>query len=459
MMSLRSSLVSWKRAAAPLAAGLGLMLAGCGPQSETEVAAGVYQARVDNPFSGVTGYVNPDWKAKAERESGGNRVSNVSTAIWMDTIGAITAKNGGTTLQQHFDNAVSQGAGYIEIVIYDLPGRDCAALASNGELGPTELSRYKSEYIDAIAAIEGNSKYANLRIINIIEPDSLPNLTTNVGTTTATDACATMKSNGNYVAGVQYALSKLYAIGNTYNYVDIGHHGWLGWADNQTAAAKFIADAIKGATGGANTVQGFISNTANYCATVEPYFTASDTVGGTAVKQSTWVDWNQYVDEQSFDIGMRSSFISNGMNSNIGMLIDTSRNGWGGSKRPTKKSSSTTLDTYVDESRIDRRIHLGNWCNQSGAGLGERPKAVGSNGVHAYVWIKPPGDSDGSSTLIPQGSDNPDGKGFDQMCDPSYGGNTRNKNNKTGSLSGAPVSGVWFSAQFQELMTNAYPPL
>ena len=40
-----------------------------------------------------------------------------------------------------------------QMVIYDLPGRDCAALASNGELGPTELPRYKAEYIDPIAAI------------------------------------------------------------------------------------------------------------------------------------------------------------------------------------------------------------------------------------------------------------------------------------------------------------------
>jgi hypothetical protein len=34
------------------------------------------------------------------------------------------------------------------LVIYDLPGRDCAAKASNGELKVGEISRYKSEYID-----------------------------------------------------------------------------------------------------------------------------------------------------------------------------------------------------------------------------------------------------------------------------------------------------------------------
>jgi cellulase/cellobiase CelA1 len=36
------------------------------------------------------------------------------------------------------------------LVIYDLPGRDCAAKASNGELPVGSLSRYKTEYIDGM---------------------------------------------------------------------------------------------------------------------------------------------------------------------------------------------------------------------------------------------------------------------------------------------------------------------
>ena len=120
------------------------------------------------------------------------------------------------------------------------------------------------------------------------------------------------------------------------------------------------------------------------------------------------------------------------------MLIDTSRNGWGGTKRPAAASSSTDLNTWVNESRIDRRTHAGNWCNQTGAGLGERPKAAPAAGIDAYVWIKPPGESDGSSKLIPNGADNPGGKGFDQMCDPTYTGNARNGNNLTGSLPERP---------------------
>jgi cellulose 1,4-beta-cellobiosidase len=44
-------------------------------------------------------------------------------------------------------------------------------------------------------------------------------------------------------------------------------------------------------------------------------------------------------------------------------------------------------------------------------------------------------------------------------ADPTYMGNERNGNNMTGSLPNAPVSGHWFSAQFQELLRNAYPPV
>ena len=34
------------------------------------------------------------------------------------------------------------------LVIYDLPGRDCAAKASNGELASGQLSKYETSYID-----------------------------------------------------------------------------------------------------------------------------------------------------------------------------------------------------------------------------------------------------------------------------------------------------------------------
>ena len=425
----------------------------------TATSAAAPAPRVDNPYAGARVYVNPEWSAKAAAEPGGSRIANQPTGVWLDRIAAINGVNGGMGLRDHLDEAVSQSGGQplvIQLVVYNLPGRDCSALASNGELGPEELPRYKAEFIDPIAATLADPAYANLRIVTVIEVDSLPNLVTNTsGRPTAVPACDVMKQNGNYVKGIGYALAKLGAIENVYNYVDSAHHGWIGWDDNFGASAELFAQAARAEGSTTANVHGFITNTANYSPTREPHYTINDTVNGTSVRQSKWVDWNRYVDELSFAQAFRQRLVQAGFDSNVGMLIDTSRNGWGGSARPTGPGPLTSVDEYVNGSRIDRRIHKGNWCNQSGAGLGERPTAAPASGIDAFVWMKPPGESDGASREIP----NDEGKGFDRMCDPTYQGNPLNGNNPSGSLPDAPLSGHWFSAQFQELMRNAYPPL
>ncbi|QIY66745.1 glycoside hydrolase family 6 protein [Streptomyces sp. RPA4-2] len=413
-------------------------------------------AKLDNPYVGAKAYVNPDWSARAAAEPGGSAISNQPTFVWLDRMAAIQGTADARGLKAHLDAAKAQGANLVQLVIYDLPGRDCAALASNGELGPDDLATYQSNYIDPIAAILADPAYASLRIVNLIEPDSLPNLVTNAGGTAgSTTQCATMKANGNYEKGVGYALHKLGALPNAYNYIDAGHHGWLGWDSNLTPSAQEFKKAAttNGAT--VNDVTGFIVNTANYSATKEPYVKVTDTVNGQTVRQSKWIDWNQYDDESSYAQGLRTALVAQGFDAGIGMLIDTSRNGWGGSARPTGPGPTTSVDAYVDGGRIDRRIHAGNWCNQSGAGLGERPATAPDTGIDAYVWAKPPGESDGASQAV----DNDEGKGFDRMCDPTYTGNGRNGNNLTGALPNSPLAGHWFSAQFRQLLANANPPV
>ncbi|MGW3716884.1 glycoside hydrolase family 6 protein [Streptomyces sp. NPDC005133] len=414
-------------------------------------------ARVDNPYVGAKAYVNPQWSAKAAAEPGGGVIADEPSFVWMDRIAAIEGAGDAMSLREHLDEALDQGANLFQVVIYDLPGRDCAALASNGELGPTELDRYKTEYINPIADVLDDPAYASLRIVAVIEPDSLPNIVTNAGGEAgATEACAVMKANGNYEKGVGYALHTLAAIPNVYNYIDAAHHGWLGWDTNLAPAVDEFKRAATSEGATVADVHGFIVNTANYSALQEPYVKVTDSVNGTTVRQSKWVDWNQYVDELTYAQGLRSLLVSRGgFDSGIGMLIDTARNGWGGSARPSGAGPTTSVDDYVNGGRIDRRIHAGNWCNQKGAGIGERPKSAPAAGIDAYVWAKPPGESDGNSQPI----ENDEGKGFDRMCDPTYTGNGRNGNNLTGALSGSPLAGHWFSAQFQELVRNAYPPL
>jgi cellulose 1,4-beta-cellobiosidase len=430
-------------------------------------------SHVDNPYSGADGYINPDWSAQVQSEAsstGGtlgqqmSRVAQQPTAVWLDRIAAVTGGSGVTrTLTGHLDAAVQQDSAngsrplVITIVVYDLPNRDCAALASNGELTVTNdgLNKYKTQYIDAIMSVISQAKYANLRISAIIEPDSLPNLVTNLGTA----KCSEANSSGAYVQGIQYALSRLHTRSNVYNYLDIAHSGWLGWSSNFGPAADLISNTVKGATGGVATVDGFISNTANYTPTTEPYMTANQSISGQPVRSSNFYQWNDYIDENTYASAMRSAFTSRGFQNTIGMLIDTSRNGWGGSgpqgSRPTGPSTSTDLNTFVTQSKIDRRVHRGNWCNQYG-GIGARPTASPASGFDAYVWIKPPGESDGASSQIP----NDEGKSFDQMCDPTFHGSSQaNGGNLTESIPNAPLAGHWFPAAFRILVQNAFPAL
>lgn len=440
-----------------LAAALPALALGAALSVALPTAPAAAAARVDNPYVGATPYVNPDWSARAAAEPGGAAIADEPSFVWMDRIAAITGTATSRGLRAHLDTALTQGASLFQVVIYDLPGRDCAALASNGELKAEELDKYKTQYIDPISAILSDPQYASLRIVALIEPDSLPNIVTNAGSAAgATEACRHVKQLGSYEKGVGYALNKLGDIENVYNYVNAGHHGWLGWDTNfDPAVDEFkLAATSEGAT--VDDVHGFIVNTANYSALKEPHFKVTDTVNGQTVRQAKWVDWNFYVDELSFAQALRDRLVSRGgFNSTIGMLIDTARNGWGGSARPAGPGPTTSVDAYADGSRTDRRIHAGNWCNQVGAGVGERPTTAPEPGIDAYVWAKPPGESDGNSQPV----ENDEGKGFDRMCGPTYEGNGRNGNSPTGAMADAPLAGHWFSAQFQMLLANAYPPI
>ena len=120
------------RRTAALAAGALLAALSVAALPTTATAA----AKLDNPYVGATAYVNPDWSAKAAAEPGGSAVADEPTFVWLDRIAAIAGTADARGLKAHLDAAKAQGANLVQLVIYDLPGRDCAALASNGELAP-----------------------------------------------------------------------------------------------------------------------------------------------------------------------------------------------------------------------------------------------------------------------------------------------------------------------------------
>ncbi|WP_281292748.1 glycoside hydrolase family 6 protein [Kitasatospora viridis] len=451
-----------RTAAAAAALGATALVPVVGAQSAQAAAT-----HLVNPFVGATGYLNPDYTAEVSAQAtadGGTlgateaQVASNSTAVWMDHIGAIAGDGGRLGLRAHLDRALAQSASsgtpvVFQVVVYDLPGRDCAAIASNGELPATAagLTTYESQYIDPIAAILADPKYASLRIAAIIEPDSLPNAVTNQNK----PACAT--ATPFYETGIEYALNKLHPIGNVYDYLDIGHSGWLGWQTNMVPAGQEYAKIAKATTAGFASVDGFISDTANTTPLNEPFLTDPDLqVGGQPLKSANFYQYNPDFDEYTYDTQMYATMVSNGFPSTIGMLVDTSRNGWGGSARPTGLNTApTTTNAYVAANKVDQRPFRGDWCNVNGAGIGARPQAQpygSANPIIAFLWVKPPGESDGDypSATHPHG---------DPHCDPN---GTQTDGNggtyPTDALGAANVpAGQWYGAEFQQLVQNAYP--
>jgi cellulose 1,4-beta-cellobiosidase len=411
----------------------------------------VDHVRVDNPFVGAQFYLSPEYLANVEN-SQANAPANLRgafevlkrqpTAVWLDRIATIAGTEDRMGLRAHLDAALAQQAAsnnpeqpmLITIVVYDLPDRDCAAFASNGELRLENggLQTYKSDYIDAIAeTLNSDPAYGALRVVTIIEPDSLPNIVTNLE---IYEACAVAENA--YREGVAYAVSEIAESDNAYIYLDIAHSGWLGWEHTETAAALY--QEVLDAAGGADKVRGFATNTANY-SSLQEHFNPFDDVNANMGLIEGFFEWNRVIDEVHFVDALREFF------PNHGFIIDTSRNGW--SRRGA-------------EAPIDARTHRGNWCNQTGAGIGERPRANPRPGVDAYFWIKPPGESDGTSDAN-ENSPNDEGKQYDEMCgqDDTVRPYSPDDSIPTGALPNAPHAGHWFHEQLVMLVENATPPL
>ena len=403
-----------------------------------------------NPFAGAKFYVSGDYAALVKQGAASlagdeqKRAATVAaqpTAVWLDRIAAIAggANNGGRLgLAAHLDAALVQAGGseiVLALVVYDLPMRDCKAKASNGELQAGDLGRYKSEYIDRIAAtLASKPDYQKVRVVVLLEPDSLPNMVTNSAGPSPVPACQQVAAANLYTDGIAYALGKFKALANVYVYLDIAHAGWLGWPEQKAKAVDLYADLIS-AAGGTQAVRGLATNIANFTPVLEPHLSPSDQ----ATVSGKFYEYNPNFDEKSFVADLAKGFAAKGLGG-LGFVIDTSRNGW-----PDRTDGP-----------IDRRLARGNWCNIRGSGLGPRPQAApaGMPAVDAFFWVKPPGESDGYGALQnPTNAPDAEGKRFDADCDAS------NAAQHGDSLAGAPSAGRWFQGHFEGLLRQATPSL
>jgi cellulose 1,4-beta-cellobiosidase len=356
-----------------------------------------------NPFAGGHFYIDHGYVTKVEATAKTDpadaatlkKVEAFPTAIWLSSIKdtAGVAK----TLEDAAAQQKKNGQPVVTtFVVYDLPERDCAAVASNGELTIAKggEKRYQKEFIDKIAA--AFKTHAQQRVVVVLEPDSLANLATNL----SVPKCAAAQDV--YKHSISYAIKTL-ALPNVTIYLDGAHAGWLGWSANREKIAALYAEVLKDA-GGPDKIRGFATNVSNYdslkdgdLAKLEP----SDPAKGE-------LDYIELLDQSLTAAGIVGK----------AFVIDTGRNGRSGIK--TKS---------------------GSWCNIKGAGLGERPQVSPAPLVDAYLWIKPPGESDGGG--------DPKKPGFDDKCGPDA----------PDAAKDAPRAGEWFGSYFIDLAKNANPPL
>jgi cellulose 1,4-beta-cellobiosidase len=366
-----------------------------------EPAKGPHAPADKNPFAGAKLYVNPDYMAKVEATAKEvpeiapqiKKLGKVPTGMWLESLGALKH------LPRWLDDAAKQekaaGGPLVPVfLIYNLPNRDCSAKSSAGELTVENDGerRYRVEFIDEIA--KQFAARPNQKIVAILEPDSLPNIATNL----SVEKCA--KSEHVYRNSVAYAISKL-SLPNVSLYLDAAHAGWLGWDGNRSKIAQIFKEVLD-AAGGHERIRGFATNVANY--------TAIEGEANLKLESS-----NPAPNEHLFVEKLNASLEAVGIK-NKGFIIDTSRNGKDGVRQK-----------------------WGNWCNIKGMGLGERPRINPRPLIDAYLWVKPPGESDGTAE---RGAPR-----FDESCV------------SVDSDPAAPQAGEWFKSYFVGLVKNANPPL
>lgn len=269
------------------------------------------------------------------------------------------------------------GSNTAVFLLYWIPNRDCNSNASKG--GANDLNSYKS-YVDSV--YNTFSQNSNKKIVIVIEPDTIGNMVTSQDNATCRNTAVLHKE------ALAYAVNKFGSLNHVHVYLDAAHSKWLNHDDLPDKTAAIIKEILDKAPNAK--IRGFSSNVSNYRPVDEEYdyyvklYDALEKVGIT---------------------GMR-------------FIMDTSRNG---------QLVNSPYETY------------GTWCNLIGTGFGERPKGnpdpINMPLLDAYMWLKPPGEADGSSV----------GSKADPVC------------SNPDSLQTSPDAGSWYHEYFVQLLTNANP--
>jgi endoglucanase len=364
------------------------------------------------------------------------------------------------------------------LVAYDIPFRDCAQYSSGGAL---DTASYEA-WIDGFAAGIGKRQ-----AVVILEPDSLgiipwagdwcqPTVTDSSGNTTHAPGA----DPATRYAQLNYAVDKLAATApNALVYLDGTHSGWLNIGDASTRLANAGVARAQGfflnisnyqITGNLAQYGTWISECLAYGTSVAPgdfgscpnqYWNGAPLPSliaqingewnGTALDgYGAWSDTTTTVALNTSGINQRYAGMLGTTVPTAHFIIDTSRNG-----RGPLNGAQYSAAPYGQPAIVTAALTGGNWCNPPGAGLGLRPTAnTGVALLDAYLWVKVPGESDGSCDIA-GGARAWDYTQYDPW---SLTGDAQNHFDPLWGMVD-PAAGLWFPQQALQLAQNATPPL
>jgi cellulose 1,4-beta-cellobiosidase len=413
-----------------------------------------------NPFAGGKFYVNPanqkEFDGSIATATGKVHDSlkdmrDVPSAYWIDKKDKIkaTSANDTSSLEGILKDAASKPTPPLVVVIwYDLPNRDCDAKASNGEICCTKgadgrcdyetesdcadgISEYKTGYADLFVSVLAEYK-GKVPIVVIVEPDSLPNLATNIGH----PHCGNKATQTAYKTGIAYAVEQITTKTDATVYLDAAHGGWLGWSDN---LQKYLS-LLKDMNLPFDKMRGFATNVANY----QPLGIMCPWAPDQGYRNAYCLN-NQHADAPccADPCKLESQWNAGNNELNYAQMLAKAANG----------TLAWNVQIIIDTGRngvSDMRKECSNWCNARGAGAGVHSTAeTGHDLIDAYFWLKTPGESDGCTQILPDGKPCPR---YDSMC---------GSVDSIGSQSSeprAPEAGAWFDYQVKQLAANAANP-
>ncbi|GHJ06924.1 MULTISPECIES: glycoside hydrolase family 6 protein [Micromonospora] len=287
------------------------------------------------------------------------------------------------------------------LVAYNIPFRDCVQYAAGGARNTAEYLAW----IDAFAAGIGGR-----RAVVLLEPDSLGIIPFHTDLWGEQEWCRPTDAAGNpppgassaeHFAALTGAVDRLTRQPHVSLYLDGTHSDWLGVDESAYRLVK----------AGVQRTQGFFLNSENFQPTEHERkygtwisqcvaFANNPDDGGWRLGRydrcgsqyspadhtdfSTWVLTDKWYAENLGRAVPTTRFV-----------IDTSRNGNG----PNMMGEYAGAPYHQPPAVVDA-LAEGNWCNPPGRGLGLRPTAnTGVPLLDAYLWVKPPGTSDGTCDI------------------------------------------------------------